>query len=610
MFVGRGDDAYARGIQDDSIINYNVFRPLRPLYDPDDTARKKPIAYEAFYLGTANKVGGGEIAKMRIDSSKQEIGVGDRLQAVERQELVTYMPKRPDAPIDARVIAMYDGVRYAGGGSIVTLSRGSNEGVSTGDVLQLYRTGETKLDRTANKREFIKLPDEQIGLAFVFRVFPGISYALIARGTRAVEVGDRATNPSDEVEFTREEDRMGITADPAQADAAGTARQRSGQHAAEITRHQYTWRTQMQAAERAAWLRLISTPGLGPRAARQLLSAFGLPQAIFDAGLSTLLRSMPEPLARVLAQPPSSEARSAIDATEHWLAAAPDHALLTLADSAYPQALLATADPPLVLFAIGRVELLNRPSLAIVGSRNATRQGSENAQLFARALAQAGITVASGLALGIDAAAHRGALAADSDASTIAVVGTGVDVTYPASNRTLTNDIRKRGVVISEFTLRTPAIAHNFPRRNRIIAGITRGTLVVEAALRSGSLITARLAADNGREVFAVPGSIHSPLSKGCHRLIRDGAKLVESAQDVLEEIGLAHRGAARADDVPVEPAAHADVLDLVGHDPIDLERLVEQSGREPGELVGALLELELAQHVERLPGNRYQRLR
>ncbi len=370
----------------------------------------------------------------------------------------------------------------------------------------------------------------------------------------------------------------------------------------------------MQAAERAAWLRLITTPGLGPRAARRLLSTFGLPQAIFDAGLSTLLRSMPEALARVLAQPPGAEARSAIDATEHWLAAAPDHALLTLADAAYPQALLATPDPPLVLFAIGRVELLNRKSLAIVGSRNATRQGSENAQLFARALAQSGITVASGLALGIDAAAHRGALAAGvdpiSDASTIAVVGTGVDVTYPTSNRTLTTDIRKRGVVISEFTLRTPAIAHNFPRRNRIIAGISCGTLVVEAALHSGSLITARLAADAGREVFAVPGSIHSPLSKGCHRLIRDGAKLVESAQDVLEEIGFAARGAGRIDQAPVEPAAHADVLGLVGHDPVDLERLVEQSGREPGELVGALLELELAQHVERLPGNRYQRLR
>ena len=366
----------------------------------------------------------------------------------------------------------------------------------------------------------------------------------------------------------------------------------------------------MQAAERAAWLRLIATPGLGPRTARQLLSTFGLPDAIFDSGLSTLLRSLPEALARTVAQPPSAEVRSAIDATEHWLAAAPERAFLTLADAAYPQALLATVDPPPVLFAIGRVELLNRPSIAIVGSRNATRQGGESAQLFARALAQAGVTVVSGLALGIDAAAHRGALAADSDASTVAVVGTGVDVTYPASNRALTADVRRRGVVISEFTLRMPAIAHNFPRRNRIIAGITRGTLVVEAALRSGSLITARLAAENGREVFAVPGSIHSPLAKGCHRLIRDGAKLVESAQDVLEEIGFARRGAARADDAPVEPAVHADVLNLVGHDPVDLERLVEQSGREPGELVGALLELELAQHVERLPGNRYQRLR
>ena len=207
VFVGRGDDAYARGIEDDSIINYNVFRPLRPLYDPDDKRRKKPIAYEAFYLGTANKVGGGEIAKMRIDSSKQEIGVGDRLLPVERQELVTYMPKRPASAIDARVIAIYDGVRYAGGGQIVTLSRGSDEGVSSGDVLQLLRTGETKLDRTAAKREFIKLPDEQIGLAFVFRVFPSISYALIQRGTKPVEVGDRASNPTDSLDLSTPTER-------------------------------------------------------------------------------------------------------------------------------------------------------------------------------------------------------------------------------------------------------------------------------------------------------------------------------------------------------------------------------------------------------------------
>ncbi|MDQ3188985.1 MAG: LysM peptidoglycan-binding domain-containing protein [Pseudomonadota bacterium] len=207
VFVGRGDDAYARGIEDDAIVNYNVFRPLRPLYDPDDKLRKKPIAYEAFYLGTANRVGGGEIAKMRIDSSKQEIGVGDRLLPFARQEIVTYMPKRPTSAIDARVIAIYGGVRYAGGGQIVTLSRGTDEGVSTGDVLQLLRTGETKLDRTAAKREFIKLPDEQIGLAFVFRTFPGISYALIQRGTRAVEVGDRASNPSDSLDLTTPAER-------------------------------------------------------------------------------------------------------------------------------------------------------------------------------------------------------------------------------------------------------------------------------------------------------------------------------------------------------------------------------------------------------------------
>ena len=367
----------------------------------------------------------------------------------------------------------------------------------------------------------------------------------------------------------------------------------------------------MLAAERAAWLRLVATPGLGPHAARQLLRKFGLPDAIFEAGYSTLLQSLPEPLARMLSQPPTAEVQSAIESSEQWLGGDPNHSLLTLADAEYPQALLTTADPPLVLFAIGRLELLNRPSVAIVGSRNATPQGNETAHAFAGAVARAGITVTSGLALGIDASAHRGALAAtDSDASTIAVVGTGIDVVYPASNRALTAQIRKLGVVISEFPLRTPAIAHNFPRRNRIIAGLTRGTLVVEAALRSGSLITARLAADTGREVFAVPGSIHSPLSKGCHRLIRDGAKLVESAQDVLEEIGYTQRSAVAPGETEAEPDMHADVLQLMGHDPVDLERLVERSGRPAGELVGALLELELAQHVARLPGNKYQRLR
>jgi len=368
----------------------------------------------------------------------------------------------------------------------------------------------------------------------------------------------------------------------------------------------------MQAAERAAWLRLILTPGLGPRTARSLLAAFGLPDAVFSAGLPALLRVVPEPLARELAQAPGSDIRAAVDATEHWLAASTDHALLTLADPEYPQALLTTVDPPAVLFAVGRLELLNRPAVAIVGSRNATQQGVANAEGFAAALARAGVTVVSGLALGIDAAAHRGALAAEGDASTIAVVGTGVDVIYPSSHRALTHEIRAQGVVVSELPLRTPAIAHNFPRRNRLIAGLAKGVLVVEAALRSGSLITARLAAEAGREVFAIPGSIHSPLAKGCHRLIRDGAKLVESAQDVVEDLGV--RGAKAgtpARPAPLEPGTADDaLLDLIGHDPVDLDMLAQRSGRAPSELSATLLELELAQHIERLPGNRYQRLR
>lgn len=367
----------------------------------------------------------------------------------------------------------------------------------------------------------------------------------------------------------------------------------------------------MQAAERAAWLRLILTPGLGPRTARQLLAAFGLPDAIFSATQPALLRVVPEPLARELAGPPNDDVLQAVDATERWLAASGDRSLVTLADAHYPQALLTTADPPPVLFAVGRVELLNRPAVAIVGSRNATQQGLANAEDLAAALARAGVTVVSGLALGIDGAAHRGALAAESDASTIAVVGTGVDVIYPASHRALARDIHARGLAISEFPLGTPAVAHNFPRRNRLIAGLARGVLVVEAALRSGSLITARLAAEAGREVFAIPGSIHSPLARGCHRLIREGAKLVESAQDVLEELGLgAAPSAAPARKAAQGGSADDALLELVGYDPVDLDTLARRSGRSPGDLAAVLLELELAQDIERLPGNRYQRLR
>jgi len=366
----------------------------------------------------------------------------------------------------------------------------------------------------------------------------------------------------------------------------------------------------MDAAERAAWLRLTLTPDIGPRTARTLLAAFGLPQAIFAAGREALARHVPQPLASTIAAAAAAETATAIRAAERWLTLDPTHALVTLADADYPPLLLATADPPPLLFAAGRRELLGRPALAIVGSRSATQQGAGNAEAFAQHLARAGLTIVSGLALGIDAAAHRGALKAldgGAEASTIAVLGTGVDVVYPASNRALFDAVRSRGLLLSEFALGTPGIAHNFPRRNRVIAGLARGVLVVEAALRSGSLITARLAAEAGREVFAIPGSIHSPTARGCHRLIRDGAKLVESAQDVLDELRIE---AKVVEARTPRPAAHGELLAALGHDPVDLDTLAGRTGRDAGSLAAALLELELEQQVERLPGNRYQRLR
>lgn len=376
--------------------------------------------------------------------------------------------------------------------------------------------------------------------------------------------------------------------------------------------------------ERAAWLRLSLTSGVGPATARRLLEAFGLPDSIFTASVRSLTPLAGERLARELAAPATDAQRATIAATQAWLAQSPAHHLLTLADTTYPAGLLSIPDPPPLLYAVGRLDLLAHPVLAIVGSRSATQQGAATAESFAAGLARAGLGIVSGLALGIDAAAHRGALKAAADgarASTIAVVGTGIDVVYPAANRALTEQVRRHGLVLSELPLGTPALAHNFPRRNRLIAGLARGVLVVEAALRSGSLITARLAAEQGREVFAIPGSIHSPVAKGCHRLIKDGAKLVESVQDILEELRVEataartpnpeHAGVGR--DRPAGtalPELQQRVLAALGHDPTGLDLLCERTGCAAGDLTAVLLELELAQYVERLPGNTYQRLR
>jgi DNA processing protein len=279
--------------------------------------------------------------------------------------------------------------------------------------------------------------------------------------------------------------------------------------------------------------------------------------------------------------------------------------VLTLADPDFPAPLLQTPDPPLLLYVQGDLRTLARPSLAIVGSRNASAQGRDNARAFATSFSRDGWAIVSGLALGIDAAAHEGGLAGPG--GTIAVVGTGLDRVYPARHRELAHRIAVAGVLLSEFAPGMPPLAENFPQRNRIIAGLARGTVVVEAAVHSGSLITARLAADYGREVFALPGSIHSPLARGCHALIRQGAKLVESAQDIAEEL-TASTPAAPAAAAP-RPDPHRDpVLDALGSDPATLDALLARTGWPAAELSARLLELELEARVERLPGGLYQR--
>lgn len=359
----------------------------------------------------------------------------------------------------------------------------------------------------------------------------------------------------------------------------------------------------LERDELGAWLRLLETPGVGWEAARQLLTRFGSPQAIFAQPRAQLPPRWQEALSTPPAQLPAL-----LERTWAWLQADPAHQILLLGDADYPERLLQTADPPPLLYLHGRRELLNRPALAIVGSRGPTPQGRDNAIAFAQALSAAGLTIVSGLALGVDGAAHQGAL--HSEAGTIAVVGTGLDQIYPRRHQALGREITARGLMVSEYALGMPALAANFPRRNRIIAGLSLGCLVVEAALKSGSLITARLASEAGREVFAIPGSIHSALSQGCHALIRQGAKLVENAEDVLEELPLARQ--------PVTPAAASaspdlsreqeQILGLMGFEPVSLDGLQARGGWPTAELSAQLLELEMAGAVARLPGQLYQR--
>jgi DNA processing protein len=362
----------------------------------------------------------------------------------------------------------------------------------------------------------------------------------------------------------------------------------------------------------ASWLQLSLTPGLGSATLRKLLSQFGLPEKVLAAGRANLARFAS---ADVLQELESSTVATAVAHALGWLEQ-PGNSIVTLSDTAYPRLVLEITDPPAVLYCRGRLDLLNRPSLAVVGSRNSTTQGNSNAEQFARNFSAAGLTIVSGLAQGIDTAAHRGGLSGEG--STIAVLGTGVDIIYPRANAALTEEIAANGLLLSEFPLGTKALAHNFPRRNRLISGLAQGCLVVEAALASGSLITARAAAEQGREIFAVPGSIHSPLSKGCHALIKTGAKLAESAEDVLSELTSFRRGRpetirreANARAVPGTKGDSDDepLLACMGFDPADVDSLCSRAGLPAEKVSSELLRLELAGRIAVLPGGLYQRL-
>ncbi|MCD2512334.1 DNA-processing protein DprA [Comamonas endophytica] len=383
----------------------------------------------------------------------------------------------------------------------------------------------------------------------------------------------------------------------------------------------------MDRDELSAWLRLTLAPGIGRALARRLLRHCGSSvQALFEqspADLGALLN--PAQRAALLAVSPAQ--RAAIDTCWQWLQAPPPglaHAVVAMGDPRYPASLLATEDPPLLLyvagpasaFAPGQALFPQQRALAMVGSRHPSAQGLLDAERLAHELGAAGLCIVSGMALGIDGAAHAGALRAarapDAGPATIAVWGTGLDQPYPRRHAALAQRIVRAGLLVSEYPLGTPPLAAHFPQRNRIIAGLAQGTLVVEAALASGSLITARLAAEQGREVFAIPGSIHAPQSQGCHALLRQGAKLVETAQDVLEELqGLAPQrpAPAKAPAGPPETAAERTLLAALGYDPLGLDELVARTGWSAAQLQAALLELELAGRVARLAGGVFQRM-
>ncbi len=367
-----------------------------------------------------------------------------------------------------------------------------------------------------------------------------------------------------------------------------------------------------QLEELRAWLRLTLEPGIGSVTAKNLLMQFGFPQTIFETKFSQLMPVVGEKIAYQLREPCSEEINTQIDKTLEWLNQ-DNHHILTLADTLYPKALLDTYDPPLLLYVDGNLSAFQKPAIAVVGTRHPTLNGAQNARAFGKYLASQGWCIVSGLAKGIDASAHEGALLANVDCPTIAVMGTGINRLYPAENKAIALGIRHRGALISEFPLDTPANAFRFPMRNRIVAGLSRGVLVVEAARKSGSLITAKMAGDLGKEIFAIPGSIHSPLSRGCHALIRQGAKLVETGQDILEELGYAVTANAPEPDKPSVdpeiPEKFKPVLEAMGFEAISIEELTEYLSLSIEELSLLLTEMQLQSIVVKQVDGKYQRV-
>ena len=355
-----------------------------------------------------------------------------------------------------------------------------------------------------------------------------------------------------------------------------------------------------QRPDATFWLALEAVPGLGPDSIRRLLDAFPSVDSICQAKAAQLAPLVGDKLARGIA---AGGDPALVQPGLDWLAA-PENHLITWTDPAYPEQLRDLPDSPAWLYVKGDPAWLARPMLAIVGSRHATAQGLRDAEAFARALSDAGLTIVSGLAVGIDAAAHEGGL--KGLASSVAVVGTGLDRVYPARNRELAHRLAAGGAIVSEFPIGTLPKRGHFPRRNRLISGLSMGVLVIEAALESGSLITARLAGEQGRDVFALPGSIHSALSKGCHRLIKQGAKLVESANDILEEFGR-----ELSSSVPAEtPTETTDaLLACLSGGPLAADQLAVRLGLTVAAVSVRLLAAELDGLVARLPGGLYQRL-